>query len=474
MNSKTKKKRDHSGAAADVLSDLAKLADGKPGLPEAPIPDDGKPSLPEPDPITPADGKPGLPEPEPEDDLEPYEEDAEGEDEQDAEEKEVTFTEKDRKDLPLLEKRVEGKLREAAQAIREIRQRQLWRLCEDDQGQRVNYPNFEAYCQDHLGHSRQWVTHLTNWLRIMEELDRLKFPVPHLTVKAAQGLLIGRLQDAGGLRAVLEEAKDDGAPLDRDSLREIVLRRADFNFWSKDGKEGFTKPAAKNYAEFKKDLALVKELGEDRTDYGIIAKAKELEGDLGDNLVSLCQQERKMPKPDSLLAMLTGKTLEDVVSRLKDVGKEFADIEEKKNLLKTRRKQLKEMLQEEGLKKIREEAKTLEQELQAKGVLPPKKKPIPPTPQGGSASPQPVAPQEDEENDEDNVEPDSEVYTNLTTAREYLDEALLCDWSDEDGGLNAILLVAEDCETKLAEITAKVKELIADTEQPEAVLGGND
>ncbi len=467
MNYKTKNKRDHSRAAADVLSDLAKLADGKPGLPEATTLADGKPGLPEPDPTTPEDGKPGLPEPETETEYtpEPYEEDAEGEDDQEAEGEEVTFTEKDRQDLTLLEMRVEGKLREAAQAIREIRQRQLWRLCEDDQGGRVNYPNFEAYCQDHLGHSRQWVTHLTNWLRIMEELDRLKFPVPHLTVKAAQGLLVDRLQDAGGLRAVLEEAKEDGVPLDRDSLREIVLRRADFNYWSKDGKEGFTKPAANTYADYKKDLALVKELGEVRTDYGIVTKAKELEGDLGDNLVSLCQQERKMPKPDSLLAMLTGKALEDVVSRLKDVGKESADIEEKKKRLKDVNKQLKE-----GLKKEREERNALEQELRAKGVLKPKAKPSQAVPQDGLPAPQPGTTDDDE--DEPSQAPESLVYGNIADAYDYLDEALSGEWPQEDSELNAILLKAQDCETKLAEITAKVKELIA--EQPEAIPSGND
>jgi hypothetical protein len=301
----------------------------------------------------------------------------------------------------------------------------------------------------------------------MEELDRLKFPVPHLTVKAAQGLLIGRLQDAGGLRAVLEEVKEDGVSLDRDSLREIVLRRADYNYWSKDGKEGITKPAANTYADYKQDLALVKELGAGRTDYGMVSKARQLEGDLGDNLVSLCKQERVLPRSENLLAVLTGEALENVVRRLKDVGKESADIEEKKNLLRTRRKQLKEMLQEEGLKKIREEAKTLEQELQAKGVLPPKKKP---TPQGGSTPPQPDTTQDDEEDQE----PDSEVYIGLQTAWETLDEALSGEWPQEDRELNAILLKAQDCETKLAEITAKVKELIADTEQPEAIPSGND
>lgn len=453
MNKKIKGKRDHSRAAVDVVSDLAPLADGKPGLPE-------------PDPATPTEGKPGLPEPEaePENGLEPYEEDAEGEDEQEDQE-EVTFTEKDRRDLPLLEKRVEGKLREAAEAIREIRQRQLWRLCEDDHGQRVNYPNFEAYCQDHLGHSRQWVTHLTNWLRITEELDSLKISVPHLTVKAAQGLLIGRLQDAGGLRAVLDEAKEDGVPLDRDHLREIVIRRANFNYWSKDETEGVNKPAATAYADYKKDLAAVGELADGKTSWAVVKRAKALDGDLADNLVALCQQEGVMPKAEALLSVLTGEALMAVVGRLKDMALEQAEIAEKKNRLKGINKQLRE-----GQRKERDEKKALEQELEAKGVaLKPKPKP----PQDESPPPPSTAPQDNEANEETETEPDSDVYMGFQTAWETLDEALSGEWPLEDGELNAILLKSQECETKLAKITAKVKELLADTQEPEAVPSGN-
>lgn len=467
MNKKVARARHSSQAAADTLSDLANQT-----FPE------GKPSLPEPQRLD--GGKLGLPEPEPEpDSLGCLEEDTDEGDEK----LQITFTEQDRRDLALLEKKAEGKLREAALALREIRQRQLWRLAEDEDGKPLNYPNFETYCQDHLGHSRQWVTHLTNWLRIKEEADALGLPVPHLTVKAAQGLLNGRLQDAGGLRAVLEEAKEDGAPFDRDHLREIVLRRADYNRSSGEGAEGVTKPAARSYAEYKKDLATVKELGDGQTSWDVVQRAKALGGDLGDNLVALCRQERVLPRADNLLAVLTGEALEGVVTRLKAVGKERAEIEEKKKLLKARKQQLKEMLQEEGLKKIREEAKALEQELKAKGVLKTKRKgssPAP-TPQGESAP----APTQDGDAERGEAEAEEgeggagAVRENLAMALEYLDEALsLSQWPDaEDAAeLNSILQVAHECEEKLAEITAKAKELLADAkaDKPEGVPSGDD
>jgi hypothetical protein len=43
----------------------------------------------------------------------------------------------------------------------------------------------------------------------------------------------------------------------------------------------------------------------------------------------------------------------------------------------------------------------------------------------------------------------------------------------QDSGLDAVLLAAHDCETKLAEITAKAKEIVADAEEPEDVPSGD-
>jgi hypothetical protein len=410
-------------------------------------------------------GKPGLPEPEPEPAW------PDGTEADEDEEEIVAFSEQDRKDLTRLETQIDASTREQAEALREIRRRQLWRLEKDDLGGQ-RYASFEVYCRDRWGHPRQWVTHLTNWLRVVEEGERLGIRVP-LTIKAAQGLLIGRLREAGGLRAVLEDAKEDGVPLDRDHLREIVLRRADFSYWSKEGKAGSTKPAAKTYAKYKQDLATIREIANARSDNSVVGKAQQLDGDFPENLVALCEKERVLPRPDQLLAVLTGRALEEVVSRLTDLAKEAAEIEEKKTRLEARRKEIKAMEQEGGLKKLKEEARSLERELEEKGVLQKRKKGAPQqelAPDGAASGIRVVSAEEGDVEEGDM----SEIRQSLTLALDNLDEALTADWPDEADELNAILSTAQDCESKLAEIFDKAKELVVDATEPEGVPSGND
>ena len=145
-------------------------------------------------------------------------------------------------------------------------------------------------------------------------------------MRAAQALNSGRLKDAGGLRAVLKEAKQDGVPMDRDCLREIVQRRADYNHYSQHGAAGQTKPAAPTYADYKRDLAVVKELGNSGS-YSVFdaAVAATRNGSsqgtaLADALVTSSQQQRKMPERTRLLANFTGVALEELVERLQGRG----------------------------------------------------------------------------------------------------------------------------------------------------------
>jgi hypothetical protein len=185
--------------------------------------------------MSPEGGKPGLP-------LEVLEDEGTVDYEDEAEEQEdtddVTFSEQDRRDLPLLEQKVEAGKRQAFEALREIRQRQLWKVLQNNQGEQ-RYSTFDGYCEERWGHSRQWVTHATNWLTVTEEMERLGITdPPHLSVKAAQGLLIGRLKEAGGLQAVLQEVKEDGSPLNSSTtLPERITRLScrRFSFHNKSG-----------------------------------------------------------------------------------------------------------------------------------------------------------------------------------------------------------------------------------------------
>lgn len=449
-----KTKKTNQEAAAAVLGEIA----------ETPEPETGKPGLPNAD----------LPEPEPEDgDMADYEPDVD-EDEEGEHEEHLAFSEKDERDLPILENRASGGLRESAQAYREIRVRQLWKLLTNHAGEQ-RYSSFDEYCSDRLGHSRQWVTHLTNWLRVVEELERLGMAVPHLTVKAAQGLLTARLDEAGGLRAVLQEAKEDGVPLDRDHLREIVLRRADFSYLSDAEYKGDDKPAAKTYAEYKNDLAAVKEMGSGPTDYGITDRAKALDGDFAENLVALCQQEKKLPSKDRLLAGLTGDVLKCVVGKLKTIAEEQAEIKKKKDALAARRKELRERQKDASLKTLKEEVKALEQDLKAKEQT--GSSPTPKTEDDGDESeeePETIPDDQPESDPDEEPEADSDVYSCLDNALVNLDDALLGDWPEDAGELDDILLKAQDCEEKLAEIVAKAKEMLAEVDAREAILSDNE
>ena len=441
-----KTKKTNQEAAAAVLGNIAEtteLETGKPGLPDA-----------------------DLPEPEAEDgDMADYEPDVD-EDEDGDHEEHLAFTEKDERDLPILENKASGGLRESAQAYREIRVRQLWKLLKDDAGEQL-YSTFDEYCSERLGHSRQWVTHLTNWLRVVEELERLGMAVPHLTVKAAQGLLTARLDEAGGLRAVLQEAKEDGVPLDRDHLREIVLRRADFSYLSDAEYKGYDKPAAKTYADYKRDLAAVKQMGSGPTDYGITERAKALDGDFADNLVALCQQEKTMPPHDRLLSALTGTALEDVVAKLKVIAEEQAEIKKQKQELAARRKEIRDRQKDASLKKLKAESKALEEEINAK-----EQTGSSPTPKAEDAGDE--VEEEPDAIPDDEPEADSDVYSCLDNALVNLDDALLGDWPEDAGELDDILLKAQDCEEKLAEIVAKAKEMLSEVDAREAILRDNE
>lgn len=414
-------------------------------------------------------GKHCLPEPELEEEgREEFESDVEDDETTDVQ---IAFTEKDKADFVLIEKQVESGGRQEAEAMREIRKRQLWRLAVDSDDKPILYANFKEYCEERWGHTPQWVTHQTNWLAITEEMERLGITdPPHLSVRAAQGLS-GRLKDAGGLRTVLEEAKQDGLPMDRDSLREIVLRRANYNYYSKEGTPGETKPAAQTYAAYKLDVATAKQLGEAGS-YGLVTEALKANGGqhgigFADQIVLLSQQKRKMPERDQLLANFTGVALEELVERLKDVAQEIKTIQEKKKLLEQHKQEIK-FLQGGKVKQLKSEAKALESELVEKGAIKKKGKKQEKPQDDGRGIPEIFDPGDDDHDDQGA----SEVLSNLIDALGSLEFAQESEWPDESEELKRILATTQDCEALLAEINAKVKESLAEVDEPEFVPSG--
>lgn len=401
-------------------------------------------------------GEPGSPvssEPDPDDYLEEdYRQEEDGE--------EPDFTATDVQDFDRLDGEVTKACRQTFEALGEIRRRKLYKVPKDDSGNRL-YPTFDAYVEERHGHTRTWVTKGTNWLRVLKALDKLGIRVS-LGLKAAQALVPWKVKAAGGLRAIFDEALRENLPLTYESLAAVIERRRDFF-----GNDTTPKPSAPTYQQYRQDLVTIASLG--NGSYGLLRDAKGLSGDLADNLVRLCQERKQVPSSEDLLHSFTGDALTNIVDKLKDVGNEVAEIEEKKKLLAARRKEIKAMQQQGGLRKLKEEEKALKRELEAKGALKSKKNGALSPPQGAN---NPTASGEDEDD-----EPDvSEVRDNLKSSLDYLNDALTCDWPQEEDAaeLDAILMAAQDCETKLAEITAKAKELLADAEEPEEIPSGND
>jgi hypothetical protein len=368
--------------------------------------------------------------------------------EEDADAPDPTFSALDEADFRRLDNEVAKASRRTFTALREIRQRKLYRLPKDEQGNKL-YPTFEAYVQQRHGHSRVWVTQGTNWLRIMEALDKVGVHVP-LTVDAAQGLLPARLKDAGGLLAVLKEAKEDGVPFTKDNLRAVVERRSSFF------KEG-AKVSAPTYSDYKQDCRAVKPL--EGGTWGIVTDARKLPGDLADNLIALCTERKQTPRAEQLLEIATGKALEEIVARLSTLAQRQGDIEAKKGRLKTLKAQVQAMLHEGSLTALRQEAKALETELVKEGVVKPKSKKPKKDSQPGEGEP------EQDQNEEEVEEEPNEPQENLDNALVSIESALDCDWPDPElrSHHEAILQSAENCELKLAEVVAKAKERLADS-----------
>jgi hypothetical protein len=414
-----------------------------PGLPAGePPPEAGQPLVP-PAPPQPESGKAALPLWEDEDD------------EAKEDESEVILTEQDEEDFWRLDAKADEGLRESFTALREIRRRKLFRAIKDDEG-RPKYKSFQRYVEEHKGHTRQWVTQGTNWLRAMEALDHLGITVP-LTPDAAQGLLPGRINAAGGYLAVFAEAKEDGVPLTKDNLREIVLRRAEYAYRSKP--DSHRKPAASDYEQYKQDLAIAGRLGGNSG--GVVSDAKQLPGDVVENIIEVAREKLALPRADDLVEVATGPPLEALVNRL---ATEVGEVKAKMDLLATRKKQVRAMLQEGGLKEIREEVKALERELIGKGVLTKRAK----------GKPEPLPPAEGESGRRKAEElAASEVRMACLNAIENLDAAFDGDWPEDPTELEAILKVAEDAEEKVTEVIGKAKELLADASlESETIAGG--
>jgi hypothetical protein len=260
----------------------------------------------------------------------------------DEDEGDPDFTDRDCQDLTVLERQAKTAGLEEAKALREIRQRQLWKSIKDEDGKR-RYQTFDDYCQERLGHTRQFVTQRCNWLARMELLASCRakgFDVPAVLNPTACNSLY-RLDLCGhfrgtdaekeeqGLRAVLCEAVNDGLKLTGDNLRTVCERLKAYY-----GALGSDKPAAPTYADYKDDCKMLEEIAGMSWDWnihGIVVKEQQESGaSYAESVGKVYLQEGKRPKNSALLHHATGDDLRLVVDQLLVARKKLEAVENAK------------------------------------------------------------------------------------------------------------------------------------------------
>jgi hypothetical protein len=253
--------------------------------------------------------------------------------------------------------------------LRDCRNRKWYRMLTAGDGSPL-YPSYDAYIEAEEGLSRQDVTVRTNWLRSVEALERLNMPV-RLSRHAARALVPWKVRKAGGLRAIFNEAQQDGLSFSEAHLREIVDRRSRYGTMQATEKGQF---AAATYEQYRADLRAVEALGQVEVDRCLLDHAKAQDGLLQDAIVALAGARLRMPDKDELLREFTGERLNELVARLAVVASTVRDTKSKLAEYETLNAQLKAMQNTADIQAIREKRNRLRQELVQSGLLPRKDK----------------------------------------------------------------------------------------------------
>jgi hypothetical protein len=207
--------------------------------------------------------------------------------------------------------------RKAVEAMREIRERKLFRL--------RDYDTFDDYVECHRGRTRQWATQEINWLRACECLEShgkapYQFskhaiqPAAYLLECDPEGFCEVYLGAAAKALPVTENAIKESL---KDYLRRIQLR-GEWDRWQENAKV----PEAERVPVTKEEAALL-DFPWERRSYAtnLVEKAKDKAKETGrtwqECLPEVCQEERKTPMPEHLLAAARGDDLKEVVLPLR-------------------------------------------------------------------------------------------------------------------------------------------------------------
>ena len=387
------------------------------------------------------------------------------------------LTEAEKADYQRLLATAETSEREYIEAIVEIRRRRLYR---------EEYDTFDEFVTRRLRKTRQWVTQQTRWLEAVKVLE------------AATGKKIyqwdvqpGSKAEATELRPLVEDRYGHSSLGDQLTLAQLALYEADQHANAERRKRSarhvreqvariqFWMNCKERCEDEDLPLSTADQINRIRTALRSAASwSSEVNG-----LIESAQQT----------ATNEGRAFEDCLREIADALSAARNKEEERQAILKEKKALEAKAQEiekaltdldgddkgenggSDAQDQRENetpnasqddspsASEVKEKLTAKGIFKSTKKPQQPDQQnqGQTDKQEPNAPPSP---------PTSEVRRSLDSALESLNDAHTGDWPVEDADeLDRILAVAEDIEKKVAEITAKAKELLADVEEPEAV-----
>jgi hypothetical protein len=229
--------------------------------------------------------------------------------------------------------------------------------------------------EGHKHRDKSWATKKLQWLKVVEEQERLGLGHP-IGVKAVAALsrVKGKEEwrQVGGLGDVLQEGAterlDRDGRITHDGLAAVVERR--LAFYRPKRKEA--KPAAPSYGQYVVDRKKMEAAGL-RADEGSHAVMFEtLERGLPrDHLLAVCREKRQLPRGEDLLAQLTGDDLDGMLEDLQSLAKEQQDDKALLDRLEKNKTELKERTR--PLAGLKEEIRKDEEEARKKGLIARKK-----------------------------------------------------------------------------------------------------
>lgn len=253
----------------------------------------------------------------------------------------LNLSAQERREFQRLEKKFEKGVRDATAALREIRERKLYR---------EEYASFDDYMAIRWQRTRQWATQQINWLRRMDLLEERGKDSYQLTVDDAQ--VLGPLEEHPEefLRAVEEaeaEAKNSSKKRNKKMLQEAVDRQ--LAYIHERGQDGI--PDDLTYDEYHNLAALAaKRLFKPNLVDEAQRKAAEGGRSLEESLIEVCTDHHHFPCNSDLLEIARGDALRRLLAPLAAMQKqwsEVAELEEEKQALERKMEEIETKLKPE-------------------------------------------------------------------------------------------------------------------------------